>query len=127
MPRAARGLSALAALLFCLAAAADDAATAGADRTNDAVRGSPPTTGHARAVFLFIAGLEGTGHHWYASLFEQCGKARCRHTNVGSLAWQRSAARFRSKMAGDEIARNLSRHEVRQTAPLRLLAPFSRW
>ena len=56
---------------------------------------------------LFVAGLEGTGHHWYKSLFEQCGR-RCRPSLVGPLAWQRAAAVFNSKMAADAPAAELA-------------------
>ncbi|EGB06224.1 hypothetical protein AURANDRAFT_65839 [Aureococcus anophagefferens] len=65
------------------------------------------TVDGARAPFVFVAGLEGTGHHWYKSLFEQCGR-RCRPSLVGPLAWQRAAAVFNSKMAADAPAAELA-------------------
>ncbi|KAH8074339.1 hypothetical protein JL721_1894 [Aureococcus anophagefferens] len=40
-------------------------------------RGARGGRRHRDAPLVFVAGLEGTGHHWYKSLFEQCGR-RCR-------------------------------------------------
>ena len=65
------------------------------------------TVDGARAPFVFVAGLEGTGHHWYKSLFEQCGR-RCRPSLVGPLAWQRAAAVLR---------RCSPRHHAQKLAP----------
>lgn len=54
--------------------------------------------------FVFVAGIEGTGHHWYKAVFEACGRP-CAPTKVGPLSWQRSAAVFASKMDAHHVAR----------------------
>lgn len=59
------------------------------------------------------AGVEGTGHHWYKALFEHCGKAACRPTQVGPLSWQRSAAIFNSKLGAEAPAREAASASAR--------------
>lgn len=54
--------------------------------------------------FVFVAGIEGTGHHWYKAVFEACGRS-CAPTKVGPLSWQRSAAVFTSKMDAHRVAK----------------------
>lgn len=58
--------------------------------------------------FVFVGGIEGTGHHWYKALFEACGKTYCRPSKVGPLGWQRSAAFFASKMKSEAPARKFA-------------------
>ena len=41
------------------------------------------------APYVFVAGVEGTGHHWFTSFFSHCYAAHaCRHTGVGLFMWQ---------------------------------------
>ena len=41
------------------------------------------------APYVFVAGVEGTGHHWFTSFFGHCYAAHaCRHTGVGLFMWQ---------------------------------------
>ena len=56
--------------------------------------------------FVFVAGLEGTGHHWWKAFWEQCG-SKVRPSLLGPLAWQRAAAVFNAKMALDLPASKL--------------------
>jgi len=56
--------------------------------------------------FVFVAGLEGTGHHWWKAFWEQCG-SKARPSLLGPLAWQRAAAVFNAKMALDLPASKL--------------------
>ena len=69
--------------------------------------------------FVFVAGLEGTGHHWWKAFWEQCG-SKARPSLLGPLAWQRAAAVFNAKMALDLPASKLmteaARAEVSQPA-----------
>ncbi|KAK7250283.1 hypothetical protein SO694_00007241 [Aureococcus anophagefferens] len=96
-PERARARAAERAVAEALARAPSAAAPAADGATVDG----------ARAFVFVAAGLEGTGHHWYKSLFEQCGR-RCRPSLVGPLAWQRAAAVFNSKMAADAPAAELA-------------------
>ena len=41
------------------------------------------------APYVFVAGVEGTGHHWFTSFYSHCYAAHaCRHTGVGLFMWQ---------------------------------------
>ncbi|KAH8066118.1 hypothetical protein JL722_525 [Aureococcus anophagefferens] len=41
------------------------------------------------APYVFVAGVEGTGHHWFTSFFGKCKKAgECKSSDVGILEWQ---------------------------------------
>ena len=41
------------------------------------------------APYVFVAGVEGTGHHWFTSFFSHCYAAHaCRDTGVGLFMWQ---------------------------------------
>ena len=75
-----------------------------------------------RMPFVFVAGLEGTGHHWYKALYVECGEARCAPSLVGPLAWQRAAAVFTNEMAADapaaELAAEAAAREASGTATL---------
>ena len=71
------------------------------------------------APYVFIAGVEGTGHHWFSSFFRHChrpGKkaGECKHSDVGILEWQwviaqikeqPDAARFAVRAAAAAAAR----------------------
>ncbi len=62
--------------------------------------------------FVFVAGLEGTGHHWWKAFWEQCG-SKARPSLLGPLAWQRAAAVFNAKMALDLPASKLMTEAAR--------------
>lgn len=47
-----------------------------------------------RRPFIFIAGVEGTGHQWYSTLFRKCHQPKCSESHLGAYAWQRAAAAF---------------------------------
>ena len=41
------------------------------------------------APYVFVAGVEGTGHHWFTSFFGHCYAAgACRNSGVGLFMWQ---------------------------------------
>jgi len=41
------------------------------------------------APYVFVAGVEGTGHHWFTSFFGHCYAAgACRNSDVGLFMWQ---------------------------------------
>eukprot|EP00633_Aureoumbra_lagunensis_P002330 CAMPEP_0197297752 /NCGR_PEP_ID=MMETSP0890-20130614/41912_1 /TAXON_ID=44058 ORGANISM="Aureoumbra lagunensis, Strain CCMP1510" /NCGR_SAMPLE_ID=MMETSP0890 /ASSEMBLY_ACC=CAM_ASM_000533 /LENGTH=377 /DNA_ID=CAMNT_0042775093 /DNA_START=76 /DNA_END=1209 /DNA_ORIENTATION=+ len=66
-----------------------------------------PTEEDRMIRYVFVAGIEGTGHHWYKSLFQVCGN-ECQPTKVGPLAWQQAAAVFLSKMDTEQVASRLA-------------------
>ena len=52
--------------------------------------------------YVFVAGVEGTGHHWFQSFFRHChrpGKkaGECKHSDVGILEWQWVIAQIKEK------------------------------
>mmetsp|Transcript_14909 Transcript_14909/g.48347 ORF Transcript_14909/g.48347 Transcript_14909/m.48347 type:complete len:323 (+) Transcript_14909:121-1089(+) len=67
------------------------------------------------APYVFVAGVEGTGHHWFTSFFGKCKKAgECESSDVGILEWQwviaqikeqPDAARFAVRAAAAAAAR----------------------
>ena len=71
------------------------------------------------APYVFVAGVEGTGHHWFTSFFGHCrrpGKkvGECKSSDVGILEWQwvlaqiknePDAARFAVRAAAAAAAR----------------------
>lgn len=62
--------------------------------------------------FVFVAGLEGTGHHWFKAFWEACG-AKARPSLIGPLAWQRAAAVFNARMGFDFHAARLAAEAAR--------------
>ena len=75
--------------------------------------------------FVFVAGLEGTGHHWWKAFWEQCG-AKARPSLLGPLAWQRAAAVFNAKMALDLPASKLMAEAARAETCLLYTSPSPR-
>ena len=59
--------------------------------------------GEGRVPFYFIAGVEGTGHHWFQALAHRCGSA-CVRSWVGFLGWQRAVAGFRGSSGASSNA-----------------------
>jgi len=54
------------------------------------------------APYVFVAGVEGTGHHWFSSFFRHChrpGKkaGECKKSDVGILEWQWVLAQIKNK------------------------------
>ena len=52
--------------------------------------------------YVFVAGVEGTGHHWFSSFFRHChrpGKkaGECKKSDVGILEWQWVLAQIKNK------------------------------
>ena len=73
-------------------------------------------------AFVFFAGVEGTGHHFYKALTERCeALQRCRPSKVGPLAWQGAAALFANKpRARAAIARAARAAAAEEVASARL-------
>ena len=73
------------------------------------------------APYVFVAGVEGTGHHWFTSFFSHCYAAHaCRHTGVGLFMWQwvlaqiaerEDVARFAEREAAALAARAAAKRE----------------
>ncbi|KAH8066119.1 hypothetical protein JL722_526 [Aureococcus anophagefferens] len=50
------------------------------------------------APYVFVAGVEGTGHHWFSSFFGKCKKAgECESSEVGVFEWQWVLAQIKEK------------------------------
>ena len=73
-------------------------------------------------AFVFFAGVEGTGHHFYKALTERCeALQRCRPSKVGPLSWQSAAALFANKPASRAaIARAARAAAAEEVASARL-------
>ncbi|KAH8075925.1 hypothetical protein JL720_10382 [Aureococcus anophagefferens] len=85
------------------------------------------------APYVFIAGVEGTGHHWFSSFFRHChrpGKkaGECKSSDVGILEWQwviaqikkkPDAARFAVRSAAAAGAREAATWKARAAARCR--------
>ena len=54
-----------------------------------ALTASLVATSKPLAPYVFVAGVEGTGHHWFTSFFGHCYAAgACRNSGVGLFMWQ---------------------------------------
>ena len=63
-----------------------------------------------RVPFVFFAGVEGTGHHWHAAMFNKCRVdpgCEAKRSLVGPFSWQRAAATWVSKMTTESLAATL--------------------
>jgi hypothetical protein len=55
------------------------------------------------APYVFVAGVEGTGHHWFTSFFSHCYAAHaCQSSGVGLFMWQRVLAQIAER---EDVAR----------------------
>ena len=57
------------------------------------------------APYVFVAGVEGTGHHWFTSFFGKCKKAgECESSEVGVFEWQWVLAQIKKKPDAAQFA-----------------------
>mmetsp|Transcript_14910 Transcript_14910/g.48351 ORF Transcript_14910/g.48351 Transcript_14910/m.48351 type:complete len:335 (+) Transcript_14910:121-1125(+) len=57
------------------------------------------------APYVFVAGVEGTGHHWFTSFFGKCKKAgECESSEVGVFEWQWVLAQIKEKPDAAQFA-----------------------
>ena len=55
--------------------------------------------------YVFVAGVEGTGHHWFTSFFKHCSKAgECESSEVGVFEWQWVLAQIKKKPDAAQFA-----------------------
>ena len=108
-----RAFARLRSAVVCLALLRAAGSAADASNTGASEVGNGSDDGRSRVPFVFFAGVEGVGHHWYSALFERCeSDGTSKASLVGGFSWQRAAAVWASKMTTASLAAALATEAV---------------